>query len=113
MFNHMSRFVDRDMLMRYHIGLGVGHMYAPFQSPDQPTTDGQSGEEEDSGTMFDPMEISEHGSDESSAGDGTTDEDRDKDWDENGDEDKDEDNHSKRSDEELATLDEMYSHCWA
>jgi hypothetical protein len=109
MSNHTSRFVDRDMLMRYHIGLGVGHMYAPFQSPDQPTTDGQSGEEEDSGTMFDPAEISEHGSDESSASDGTTDEDDDEDWDENG-EDKDEDDHSERSDEELATLDEMYSH---
>ena len=24
----MSSFVDRDMLMRYHWGLGVGHMYA-------------------------------------------------------------------------------------
>lgn len=24
----VSRFVDRDMLMRYHFGLGVGHTYA-------------------------------------------------------------------------------------
>jgi hypothetical protein len=26
------RFVDRDMMMRYHIGLGVGHAYAHGQS---------------------------------------------------------------------------------
>jgi hypothetical protein len=29
-FSHflIQRFVDRDMLMRYHVGLGVGHQYA-------------------------------------------------------------------------------------
>jgi len=110
MSNHTNRFVDRDMLMRYHIGLGVGHTYAQFQSSDQPTTYGQSGEEEDSGTVFDGMKISDRSSDESSASDGTTDEDGDEDWDEDVDGDKDEDDHSEGSDEELAALDEMYSH---
>lgn len=27
------RFVDRDMLMRYHFGLGVGHVYSHSTSP--------------------------------------------------------------------------------
>jgi hypothetical protein len=27
------RFVDRDMLMRYHWGLGVGHLYAHTHTP--------------------------------------------------------------------------------
>lgn len=26
------RFVDRDMLMRYHVGLGVGHVYSHCSS---------------------------------------------------------------------------------
>jgi hypothetical protein len=107
MSNHTNRFVDRDMLMRYHLGLGVGHTYAPFQSPNQPTTGGQSGKDEDSGMVINCTEISDDGSDESGASDGTTDED--------GDEDEDEDDHSDHSegsDDELATLDEMYGH-WA
>jgi hypothetical protein len=28
----MLRFVDRDMLMRYHVGHGVGHVYAHGQA---------------------------------------------------------------------------------
>lgn len=43
------RFVDRDMVMRYHWGLGIGHVYAHVQSPiedgesdsDQPVSEEQ------------------------------------------------------------------------
>ena len=28
-----SRFVDRDMLMRYHLGLAVGHIYTHSEFP--------------------------------------------------------------------------------
>ena len=31
------RFVDRDMLMRYHWGLGVGHIYSHGQRADGPS----------------------------------------------------------------------------
>jgi hypothetical protein len=31
------RFVDRDMLMRYHWGLGVGHIYSHGQRADAPS----------------------------------------------------------------------------
>lgn len=110
MSNHKNRFVDRDMLMRYHIGLGVGHTYFPFQSSDQPTAYEESGEKEDSGTAYDRTETSEHNADESSASDGTTDEDEDEDWDMDVDVDRDKDDHSEGSDDELAALDEMYSH---
>lgn len=30
-----NRFVDRDMLMRYHKGLGVGHIYRPLEVDDK------------------------------------------------------------------------------
>lgn len=36
---HYLRFVDRDMLMRFHFGLGVGHVYShhrPTQPEPQP-----------------------------------------------------------------------------
>lgn len=33
-----SRFVDRDMIMRYHWGLGVGHVYAHDQTPSRAVT---------------------------------------------------------------------------
>lgn len=29
--NYMASFVDRDMLMRYHFGLGIGHIYSHTQ----------------------------------------------------------------------------------
>lgn len=32
------RFVDRDMVMRYHWGLGVGHIYSRRNSSTPPTT---------------------------------------------------------------------------
>jgi hypothetical protein len=35
-FNYTLRFVDRDMLMRYHWGLGIGHVYSHGQRADAP-----------------------------------------------------------------------------
>ncbi|GBE90070.1 hypothetical protein SCP_1800920 [Sparassis crispa] len=32
-FYHVNRFVDRDMLMRYHRGLGIGHVHADGPTP--------------------------------------------------------------------------------
>jgi hypothetical protein len=32
----LNRFVDRDMVMRYHWGLGVGHVYSRIDGPSQP-----------------------------------------------------------------------------
>jgi hypothetical protein len=37
------RFVDRDMVMRYYYGLGVGHMYTHVQSPGEPPSINQCG----------------------------------------------------------------------
>jgi hypothetical protein len=39
--SYICSFVDRDMLMRYHIGLGIGHVYTQCQASsdvDQETT---------------------------------------------------------------------------
>ncbi|KAG1865192.1 hypothetical protein C8R48DRAFT_601365, partial [Suillus tomentosus] len=35
---YINRFVDRDMFMRYHLGLGVGHTYADTSREDTDTT---------------------------------------------------------------------------
>lgn len=43
-----SRFVDRDMIMRYHWGLGVGHLYAHRDGHDNGMTVQQSGNGSDS-----------------------------------------------------------------
>lgn len=40
-----TRFVDRDMVMRFHWGLGIGHVYSHADSPNVSTVSG--GEEED------------------------------------------------------------------
>ncbi|KIK25266.1 hypothetical protein PISMIDRAFT_43715, partial [Pisolithus microcarpus 441] len=34
-YYYINRFADRDMLLRYHWGLGVGHMYSHVHSPAQ------------------------------------------------------------------------------
>jgi hypothetical protein len=36
LITQLSRFVDRDMLMRYHWGLGVGHVYSRIDESSQP-----------------------------------------------------------------------------
>ncbi|KAG2056121.1 hypothetical protein BDR06DRAFT_981565 [Suillus hirtellus] len=35
---YINRFIDRDMFMRYHLGLGVGHTYADTSREDTDTT---------------------------------------------------------------------------
>ncbi|KIJ60967.1 hypothetical protein HYDPIDRAFT_31838 [Hydnomerulius pinastri MD-312] len=45
-FYYINRFVDRDMLMRYHWGLGVGHLYACIPKP---TKNNESFPQNDSG----------------------------------------------------------------
>ena len=119
--------------MRYHIGLGVGHMY--FQCTDEPPTDEGSGEDADSDKMFDPAGTFKGGSDELDAADRTADiegkedsysqdrsdsedgcdsEDDEGEYEDDGsnedndEEDEDDQCHSERSDEELVALDEMY-----
>jgi hypothetical protein len=59
----MYRFVDRDMLMRYHVGLGVGHVYAHRSSTtesDQAVKD--SSQEEDMETS-NPESVEAEGED--------------------------------------------------
>lgn len=49
-FTHtiIHRFVDRDMLMRYHLGLGVGHTYLPRDfEPVRISTENVGGLDED------------------------------------------------------------------
>jgi hypothetical protein len=47
----LDRFVDRDMVMRYHWGLGVGHIYSHGHH-DQPIASGNSSKED--GTIVRP-----------------------------------------------------------
>ncbi|KAF8074608.1 hypothetical protein FPV67DRAFT_1559334 [Lyophyllum atratum] len=42
----INRFVDRDMILRYHWGHGVGHVYASFQRRHSPTPEPIGGEVE-------------------------------------------------------------------
>ena len=115
------------MIMRYHIGLGIGHTYAHFRPPSKHTMDEPGSRCEDvvSDGGVDPVEIFEGGVDELGDIDRVTD-DKDKDSDsnsENEDEDEDggdseEDNdgdesdrfHSEGSDEEFVAWDEMYNY---
>ncbi|KAH7904490.1 hypothetical protein BJ138DRAFT_1019091 [Hygrophoropsis aurantiaca] len=63
---YVNRFVDRDMAMRYHIGLGVGHTYttpghdhATKVNGDFMPADGEHGPEEATGDSANPYEDGE------------------------------------------------------
>jgi hypothetical protein len=88
----MNRFVDHDMVMQYHVGLGVGHTYAKFWPCYQASTDEPHSWNIDPHPRHNHIETSHNSSEESDA---TTDDD--------------DSLHSKASDEELAVFDEMYN----
>ncbi|KAJ3531757.1 hypothetical protein NMY22_g8020 [Coprinellus aureogranulatus] len=46
----VNRFVDRDMLMRYHWGLGIGHLYSHEDAPDAVRAPSSESEEDDADT---------------------------------------------------------------
>ncbi|KIM59250.1 hypothetical protein SCLCIDRAFT_27507 [Scleroderma citrinum Foug A] len=50
-FYYVNRFVDRDMVMRYHWGLGVGHAYAHGQGIGNETVQNQTSERDGHDTV--------------------------------------------------------------
>jgi hypothetical protein len=97
----IARFVDRDMVMRYHWGLGVGHTYAYQKTTLPPTPDEDQHEELHSDASEDLPNDNEENT--------GSDNDEDEDLSENmSDDDENDQSQSEHSDGELAAMDEMY-----
>ena len=67
-----ERFVDRDMMMRYHLGLGVGHSFSQYssngscQQSEMDEVGSQASDDEDIGLASnDETSLPDHGGDSS------------------------------------------------
>ncbi|KAF6747597.1 hypothetical protein DFP72DRAFT_972254 [Ephemerocybe angulata] len=56
---YVNRFVDRDMLMRYHWGLGVGHRYSHKDAPVKGTSEASSSADSDPSEIEEDVPVSD------------------------------------------------------